>query len=221
MKKRGKAYAVLAIVFGLLNVIAFSVPTDKTATFWITYAFTVIAFAVQVGIWQIAFKSNAGLKSKFLGIPIISVGIIYLVAQIIAFTVFLIFPVIASWIAVIVCAVIFGLSATALIGTEVGRKEIDRVEGKVGKGVFYIKSLQADIELLAMSEADDGTKERLIKLAQMIRFSDPMSSDKLSDIEAKISGKVAELRNAENKSELIEEIELLLTERNKKAKLLK
>ena len=39
-KNTGMAYAVLAIAFVLFNVIAFAVPTAKTATFWIAYAFT-------------------------------------------------------------------------------------------------------------------------------------------------------------------------------------
>ena len=43
-KNKGMAYAVLAIAFVLFNVIAFAVPTAKTATFWIAYVFTVIAF---------------------------------------------------------------------------------------------------------------------------------------------------------------------------------
>ena len=51
MKKNTKlAYAVLGVVFILFNVIAFTVPTEKTITFWVAYAFTVVAFALQIGI---------------------------------------------------------------------------------------------------------------------------------------------------------------------------
>ena len=90
MKKNTKlAYAVLGIVFILFNVIAFSVPTDKTIAFWIAYAFTVVAFVLQIGIWNAAFKAAEVLKSKFLGIPIIYAGIAYLVFQLIVFAVFM------------------------------------------------------------------------------------------------------------------------------------
>ena len=47
-KNKGMAYAVLAIAFVLINVIAFAVPTAKTATFWIAYVFTAVAFALQI-----------------------------------------------------------------------------------------------------------------------------------------------------------------------------
>ena len=222
MKKNSvMAYAVLAISFTLFNVIAFVIPTAKTATFWIAYAFTVIAFASQIAIWKVAFNGANTLKSKFLGIPLIPVGITYWIIQIIAFVVFMALPLTASWIAVVVCALILGISAICLIGTEIGREEISRVEEKVEKKVFYIKSLQVDIEMLSSTESDVDTKAALIKLAEKIRFSDPMSNEALAELEAEISAKVKELKTAENKAEIITVIDSLIVERNKKAKLLK
>ena len=220
-KNKGLAYAALAIAFVLFNVIAFAVPTAKTATFWITYAFSVVAFALQIVIWKFAFKGTDTLKSKFLGIPLISVGITYLIIQIIAFAVFMVLPLTASWIAIVVCALILGISAICLIGTETGREEINRVEEKVEKKVFYIKALQVDVEMLASTETDADTKAALTKLAEKIRFSDPISNDVLSDLEAEITAKVKELKTAENKAEIITVLDSLITERNKKAKLLK
>lgn len=215
------AYAMLAISFTLFNVIAFVIPTAKTATFWIAYAFTVIAFASQIAIWKVAFNGANTLKSKFLGIPLIPVGITYWIIQIIAFVVFMALPLTASWIAVVVCALILGISAICLIGTEIGREEISRVEEKVEKKVFYIKSLQVDIEMLSSTESDVDTKAALIKLAEKIRFSDPMSNEALAELEAEISAKVKELKAAENKAEIITVLDSLIVERNKKAKLLK
>ena len=220
-KNKGTAYAVLAIAFVLFNVIAFAVPTAKTATFWVAYAFTVIAFASQIAIWKFAFKGADTLKSKFLGIPLISVGITYFIVQIIAFAIFMALPLTASWIALVVCALILGISAICLIGTETGREEINRVEEKVEKKVFYIKSLQVDIEMLASAERDADTKAALTKLAEKIRFSDPMSNEALAELEAEISAKIKELKTAENKAEIITVLDSLIVERNKKAKLLK
>lgn len=220
-KNTGMAYAVLAIAFVLLNVIAFAVPTAKTATFWTAYAFTAIAFASQIVIWKFAFKGADTLKSKFLGIPLISVGITYLIIQIIVFAIFMALPLTASWIAIVVCALILGISAICLIGTETGREEINRVEEKVEKKVFYIKSLQVDVEMLASAETDAETKVELTKLAERIRFSDPMSNEVLVELEAEITAKVKELKTADNKTEIITVLDSLITERNKKAKLLK
>lgn len=222
MKKNTKlAYAVLGIVFILFNVIAFAVPTDKTTAFWIAYAFTVVAFALQVGIWNAAFKVTETLKSKFLGVPIIYVGVIYLVVQLIAFVAFMVFPIIPSWVTVIVCASILGISTICLFSADVARDEINRVEEKVNQKVFYIRELQADVEVLAEQEQNPEIKTSLTRLAEKIRYSDPMSNVALADLEARIQEKVAALRTTDHKLEIIVELDSLLTQRNKKAKILK
>ena len=222
MKKNTKlAYAVLGIVFILFNVIVFAVPTDKTITFWIAYAFTVVAFALQIGIWNAAFKATETLKSKFLGVPIIYVGIVYLVLQLIAFAVFMIFPLIPSWIVVIACALVLGISVICLISADVARDEINRVEEKVNQKGFYIRELQADVEMLAEQEQNLEIKTSLTRLAEKIRYSDPMSNVALADLEARIREKVTALRTTDHKLEIIAELDLLLAERNRKAKILK
>lgn len=220
-KNKGMAYAVLGIFFVIFNVIVFAIPTAKTVTFWVAYIFTLIAFAMQPLIWKFAFKDTDTLKSKFLGIPLISVGIIYLLVQIVAVAVFIALSFVPSWIAIVVCILILGISAICLIGTETGREEINRIEHKVSKKVFYIKSLQIDIEMLAKAEADADTKTALTNLAEKIRFSDPMSDELLAELETKISNKFEELISAEQKSTIINELTLLIEERNKKCKLLK
>jgi hypothetical protein len=108
-----------------------------------------------------------------------------------------------------------------LIGAEIGREEINRVEGKIEKKVFYIKSLQVDVELIAESETDPEIKKELFQLAEKIRFSDPMSNEILAEIEKEISDRIKELKLAENKKPVIATINALLMERNKKTKILK
>ena len=221
MKKNVMAYTALGIVFALFNVLAFVIPTEKTATFWIAYAFSVVAFGLQIGIWNFAFKGAETLKSKFLGIPLISVGARYLVIQVIAFAIFMAFPLLPTWIPIVICSVILGISAICLIGTEIGREEINGVEEKTGKKVFYIKSLQVEVEMLAETENDPDIKAELLKLADKIRFSDPMSGNALSEIEAEILEKVNEFKTAENKLAIIAAASALVAERNKKVKILK
>ena len=221
MKKKGMAYAVLGIAFALFNVVAFAIPTEKTATFWIAYAFSVIAFALQILVWMFAFKGADTIKSKFLGIPLLSVGFRYLVIQIVAFAVFMIFPALPTWIPVVICSVILGTSAICLTGTETGREEINRIEEKIEQKVFFIKALQVDVELIAETETDPKVKEELISLAEKMRFSDPVSDDALQEIEAEISNKIKELKYSENKKPIIAVASALLSERNKKAKILK
>ena len=222
MKKNGlMSYLALGIVFALFNVIAFVIPTEKTATFWTAYAFSIVAFAVQIPLWKIALGKKDTLKSKFLGIPVIHVGITYLIIQLIAFAVFMIFPTLPVWAAVVVCAVILAISALCVIAGQAGANEINRVEEKIKVKRAFIQFLQTDIEMLAETETDADTQIALKKLAEKVRFSDPMSHEMLGELESRISAKVEEMKTATDKKALIEEVATLLTERNKKCKILK
>lgn len=222
MKKNStKGYVILGILFALVSIIAFAVPTVKTATFWIAYAFTTAAFAAQIGIWKIALGKEETLKSKFLGFPVVHIGVVYLIVQIVAFAVFTFVTTAPVWIVVVVCVVIAGISVICMIAADTGRSEIQRVEAKVQKKAFYIKSLQADVELLANQEPDPGTKAALTQLAEKIRFSDPMSHEQLEALESQIVEKVSDLKMATNKAEIITEILALLENRNTICKILK
>lgn len=221
MKKNStKGYVILGILFALVSIIAFAVPTIKTATFWIAYVFTAAAFAAQIIIWKKAL-GNEELKSKFLGFPVVHIGIVYAIVQTVAFAVFMFVPTLPAWSAIVVCSIIAGVSAVCMISADAGRNEIERVEAKVQKKVFYIRELQADVELIAAAETDADTKAALTQLAEKIRFSDPMSNEQLADLENKISTKVLELKVAANKVEIITELTSLLDERNKKCRVKK
>ena len=219
-KNTTKGYVILGILFALVSIIAFAVPTIKTATFWIAYAFTAAAFAAQIIIWKKAL-GNEELKSKFLGFPVVHIGIVYAIVQTVAFAVFMFVPTLPAWSAIVVCSVIAGVSAVCMISADAGRNEIERVEAKVQKKVFYIREVQTDVELIAAAETDTDTKAALTQLAEKIRFSDPMSNEQLTDLENKISVKVLELKATANKVEIITELTSLLDERNKKCKILK
>ena len=221
MKKNStKGYVILGILFALVSIIAFAVPTIKTATFWIAYVFTATAFALQIVVWNKALGKEE-LKSKFLGLPVVHIGIVYAIVQTVAFAVFLFVPTLPTWSAIVVCSIIVGVSAACMISADAGRNEIERVEAKVQKKVFYIRELQADVELVAAAETDTDTKTALTQLAEKIRFSDPMSNEQLADLENKISTKVVELKTVSNKAEIITEIISLLDERNKKCRVKK
>lgn len=222
MKKNStKGYVILGILFALVSIIAFVVPTTKTVTFWIAYVFTAAAFAVQIGIWKTALGEEETLKSKFLGFPVVHIGIVYAIFQVIAFAVFMFVPTLPAWSAIVVCSVIAGVSVVFMISAEAGRDEIERVETKVKQKVFYIKSLQLDVELLAKNESDSTVKEALQELAEKIRFSDPMSLSELEAIEKEIANKTNTLKSTADKLTVIAEIDTLLTERNAKVKILK
>lgn len=221
MKKDSvKGYALIGIIFILITVVSLAIPTSKSAAFWIAYIFTVVALAAQIVLWKRTF-GHKELKSKFLVFPIVHIGIMYLVVQIAVLFIFVFAEKLPAWSALVTCTVIAAMAAIFMIAADVGRTEIEKVEQKVQGKVFYIKNLQVDIEILASAEKDTKTKEQLEQLAEKIRFSDPMSNEQLAVLEDKISLAVENLKSSDDKMKIIEDLNLLLDERNRKCKILK
>ena len=220
-KNKLMSYIALGIIFALFNVISFVIPTEKTATFWTAYIFTVVAFLLQILVWKVAFGKKDTLKSKFLGIPVIYVGTSYLIVQLIVFAIFMIFPILPVWLAIVVCSIVLAASVLCAIAGQAGANEINRVEEKIKVKRAFIQFLQVDIQMLAESETDAETKTALVKLAEKVRFSDPMSHEMLGELESRISAKVGQMKTSADKKALIGEVDLLLVERNKKCKILK
>lgn len=82
MKKDSvKGYALIGIIFILITIVSLVIPTSKSAAFWIAYIFTVVALAAQIVLWKRTF-GHKELTSKFLGFPIVHIGIVYLIVQI-------------------------------------------------------------------------------------------------------------------------------------------
>ena len=221
MKKDSvKGYVLIGIIFILITVVSLAIPTSKNAAFWIAYIFTVVALAAQIVLWKRTF-GHKELKSKFLGFPIVHIGIVYLIVQIAVLFIFVFAEKLPTWSALVICTAIAAIAATFMIAADVGRTEIERVEQKVKGKVFYIKNLQVDMEILAGAEKDAKTKKALEQLAEKTRFSDPMSNVQLAPLEERIAIAVESLKSSDDKMKIIEELNLLLDERNRKCKILK
>ena len=221
MKKNSvKGYALIGIIFIIITVVSLAIPTSKNAAFWIAYIFTVVALAAQIVLWKRTF-GHKELKSKFLGFPIVHIGIVYLIAQVAVLFVFVFAEKLPAWSALVTCTVIAAMAAIFMIAADVGRTEIEKVEQKVQGKVFYIKNLQVDIEILASAEKDTKIKEQLEQLAEKIRFSDPMSNEQLAPLEERIAIAVESLKSSDDKLEIINQLNKLIDERNKKVETLK
>ncbi|MBR6108687.1 MAG: hypothetical protein IKQ36_03030 [Clostridia bacterium] len=223
MKKNSALWMILlAVVFAGIILIAFIIPVKKSVSFWVAFGFTVLAFALQYPIWRSSVGNADTTKSTFLGLPVLYVGLVYLLAQIIVFAVVTaVAGIIPVWLSIILCVLTLCFFACCVLMTKTGNKEIARVEQKVQGKVSAMKALQADVEMLAASEKDAETKNALLSLAKKIRYSDPMSCDELSEIESRIMEQIAQLKNVKDKTAAIQDIDLLITERNAKCKILK
>lgn len=225
MKKVMKFYCVIwAILLALFNVISFVsvgwAETPKyTPSFWIGYIFITIAFIGQLICTYFALKDNDS-KKTFYNISLISTSYTGLILSFIFGGLCMIISPLPYWVGIILCAIVLGLNAIAVVKASIAIDIVGEIDEKVKERTFFIKSLTVDAENLISRAKSEAVKAECKKVYEAIRYSDPMSNNALSEIEESIMLRFAEFSNSPA-TETAEELLALLAERNKKCKLLK
>lgn len=233
MKKKFVPYIICWTIFlALFHVIVFVTPSEIAGMskfgggFWIGYGFTLAAFLGQLLCAWLAFKESEKRK-LFYKLPLVFISYVALILTAVVGIVFMTVPQIPAWIAAIVCSVILAFGAVAVIKAKVAAETVSAIDEKVKTKTAFIKELTARAESVMTAAQTPELKTAAKKVYEAIRYSDPMSSMELSEIEGKIaesfetfaksvsSGDVAETKSAA--ANLI----LLLNERTAKCKLLK
>ena len=223
MKKDAvRGVVVLGVLLVLYILIAFLIPFVHTATFWVSFVFTLIAFGVVAASIYIAFVKNPDAKSRFYGFPIAKIGVIYGAVQLAAGLVLMaLAAVVPAWIAVLVYAVALGAAVIGLVSAEAVVSEIHVQDAKLKNNVALMRSLQSKLNQIAVQSEDKGIKA----LAEEFRYSDPVSSDALAEIERDLAAVADELQAAvvdgdgEAADKLCRKAAATLAERNRLCKL--
>ena len=229
MKKNAiRWWVVLGVVLVVYNVLAFALPFPKTAVFAVSYLFTMIAILAQIYVIRTAFYRGEGVKSKFYGFPIAKLGVIYLAVQLIAGLVFMALGLIVPvWLPLALYVVLLGVAAVGFVAADAARDEVVRQEVQLEKDVSRMREFQAKGRALVTLNQVPEAARPLEKLAEDLRFSDPVSSEALTEIEDRLAECLAQLQEAVSaqKTEQIlsvcQEAEHILAERNQLCKLSK
>ena len=225
-KNKGLYFAAVFVAIAMYNVIAFVIPFNRGGGFWTGYGFSMLALLLSASVSFYAF-SREGLRSKVYGVPLIYVVLWYLVIQLVLGLLQMSLCFIPYKYEIALNTILLGTFLIGLITAEAGKEEVERIDEKIKEKVFYIKSLQVDVECLMDKAPDDFTKKTLKDLAETIRYSDPMSNPQLATIENKIETKVAILTEAVDNTDgdaikaVCTELQQLFAERNRKCKILK
>jgi len=224
-KNKGLFFTATFIILAVFNVIAFTIPFNRGGGFWTGYGFSMLALLLTAAVCLYAFDRE-GLRSKVYGVPLLSVVWRYLIVQLVIGILEMTLYFIPFQYGLALNTIILGICLIGLITVEASKEEIERIDEKIKEKVFYIKSLQVDVEGL-LGKVPDSLKKPLKDLAETIRYSDPMSSPQLAAIENKIEAKAAVLAeavdnaNGEAVKALCGELQQLFAERNRKCKVLK
>lgn len=195
-KNKIRLFIVLAIVFAVFTVIAFALPLERPATFWLSYVFALVALAVQIYAYPKAFAGESP-RSKFYGFPLARVATVYLIAQLALSLIFMLTAKwVPAWIPLILFALLLAAAAIGLVAADAVRDEVERQDAAHKASVTTMRGLQSKTAYIAGQCEDPEAKKQLQRLADAFRYSDPVSGDALAEIEANLEALIDELQSA-------------------------
>jgi len=219
------AVAMVAVIY---HLIVFLIPFVKNSVFWLSYGITLVAFVVAVVALMQAFKRGSDAQSKFYGFPIAKIGVLYGGAQVLACIVFM---ALAKWMLLWVAALVQGaglaVAVLGLVAADTVRDAIEEQDVQLRQTVSRMRAIQSRVNQLPGQVEDTEALKAVRAFAEEVRYSDPVSSDDLAEIENDLSAAVDELQQAvvEGDAEavitLTKKAMAVLTERNRLCKLYK
>lgn len=233
MKKFFKYYAICwAIALAVFNVIVFLVAgntiglSNVGASFWIAYAFITLIFCGNLGCSAVFFKDENRNKT-FLKLSVMHYAFCTLVVSLIVGAIAMVVPAIPYWVGIIIDVLVLAFYAIAITKAVAAADIINTVEHKVKEKTAYIRTLTVDAESLVARAKSDEAKALAKKVYEAVRFSDPMSSLQLNDIETQIKNEFTAFSDAIKNDDFAlattssEELINLINDRNSKCKALK
>lgn len=220
-------YAILLVVYVLAFLI---IPFIKIAASWISFAFTIIAIASGLLVFNFAFNAKETPVSKIYGYPIFRVGAVYALAQLalgIVICAIAAFVAVPYWVAFLISVILLGAAAIGVIITDNTRDLVEHVDEATKADTESATRFQISIAGIVDCCEDAALKSELQKLDETFRFSDPISNHHTKDTEEKLSVLLVELKNfVENNNTVeaasrIKKISNVLAERNRICKVTK
>ena len=203
MKKNIKSYALIwAIFLVAFNAVVFLVrpiipgyEIRYDARFWIAWVFVMAAFVGNLACANTAFKAE-NLQKLFYKVPLISVSYRGLILMLVLGGALMLIPNCPAWIAAIVCVAIAAFTAVAVVKADWAGETVSETHEKVAQRTQFIKLLTAETEALLSKATTPEAKVAAKKVYEAVRYSDPMSSDALTAVEAKLSEKFTAFETA-------------------------
>ena len=198
MKKQTiRSLVILALLLLAYHLIIFIIPFERECNFWISYGFTLAAFAEVYASVYIASIHPENSKSRFYGFPIMRIGFIYAAVQGVLGLVFMILGELISWEPVLLLqALALIAAALGLIMTDSIADNIQEQDEKLKKDVKLMRAVHAKINQM-IGFCDDAEAVAAVKaLAEEVRYSDPVSSPATEGVEADLVAVVDALQGA-------------------------
>ena len=178
-KRQKQLVMILALGAVIFSAIAFLVPFPKNGSFAIAYLAGLAAFALQIPIFKSASDNADDLISKVLNFPIMRVGYIYLGLQtalsLVLFALGFI-PGFPAWLTALLCIIVICGAFICSTTAEIAAEEVKKIEYAAKADTRFMTELKVRSAALPGKVSDTALKNALEKLAENIRYSDPVTN---------------------------------------------
>ena len=152
------------------------IPFSRTASWWIAAICTVLMFLLAAWTFYAAFRKD-GLESKILGWPIFKVGAVALMG---------LAALCPAWVTALAEVLIFAVTGICLTVKDAARVVVSQSEAHMADSTAAWKVIRQKAN--ALSASGDADMKRL---AEEIRFADPMPTSLDGEIAAQVDALAA------------------------------
>ena len=188
--------AVIVIINILLFAILSQVNKDRfnVPTFWVAWAFMTF---VSLGLSALTFVCTKKKFAEGLALPVVYyftyvIAVVYIAVGL----VFTLAPIDSNLWVWVVEVIITIINAVLLLYMIFGIKYMDEQRQQVKEKVYYIRESQMIVEDCLTMSTNDAVKPLLKKLAEAIRYSDPMSHENVEQYERQLKDIIIEMQSA-------------------------
>lgn len=227
MKKNFMYYLIawlIAIV--TFHIVIIVLPGQKTGAFWLGYFVILLTFAGQLACAWYYMREN-DVRKRFLNVQIVVISYTTLILNVIIGILCIVVTDIPIWIGVIACTLLFAFSAISVIAVMAGAGKVSALDDKIEVQTGFIKGLREQTDLLLAQVKSEEMRNLAKKVADAVRYSDPVSVKAVEKIEEEITVKfilfssAVTANNGKDAKDIQETLLLLLKQRNESCKRMK
>ena len=205
MKKAFKFYLIAwAIMFALFNIVVVALPKEFTilgvtyekfgGASWVTLIVMELCFLLHLVLTAAALNQK-NLSGTFYRLPLIRLSYVcVVVTTILAVIAMLAF--VPSWIPLALVLLILAIYAFAILKAGAAAALVEGVDKKMEASTRSMKALYAAAAACADRCADPELKKPVQKLADALRFADPVSSEATREAENTLRMYLVDLESA-------------------------
>ncbi len=195
-------YAVCwAIALAVFNVVCFVTPNEVggiskfAGAFWPGYICITVAFIGQLVCVYIALREKNAQK-RFYRLPLIAHSWSGLITTLVIGGFCMATPYLPVWAGIVFCLMVLGFMALKLVAAGAAGDAVSETDDRIRTKTAFIRTLTAEAEQLTAAAKTAELKAAVKKVAEAVRYSDPMSDAALTEIEGQIQSGFADLQSA-------------------------